>query len=502
MEVMKFPTKFINWIKSQYMNPNALIINNNKVISGIVAEKSVRQGCPLAMQLFIIFIDPLINKLNEQLKGISCLNKKIKVRAMVDDVTIFIDNQEDITLATSIIDKFCLVSGSTLNKNKFQIMGIGSWINKKNWSNCSFNSCNEINLLGINFCASGAPEKSWEKIVNKIQFIILQGKRRKFSLFEKVDFIKSFVLSKAIYTAKIILCPVSISNIIQKMCEKFLWIGYIKRPSKDVLYSKKEAGGLNVPNVKCFFDSLLTKNIYKTWRGEVCPEKRLADFWLSHKLRNWITLEKGRNIPREIMMFPPHFIIACNNITNIFEKNPLSAFIKEINHRTLYIDLINITDNHGKIQKRFPLLPWKKMWFRCNKLPLKYRDSMFLLLQDLYLPKATLFKFGMISTDLCDQCSMQETNNHVMFQCVKRSAIFDWCLTELNNLNCYDDFEKCLFLNFTDNVNDKELALLIAVYTSEIWKGKYQNRIPSIQNMNQKWITAKEEYLKKNINKI
>ena len=63
-EVLKkfnFHTDFLQWIQILYKNITSQVIVNEKMTSAIHIQRSVRQGCPLPMLLFVIPLEPLIH---------------------------------------------------------------------------------------------------------------------------------------------------------------------------------------------------------------------------------------------------------------------------------------------------------------------------------------------------------------------------------------------------------------------------------------------------------
>ena len=59
MEKMEFPDTFIKWIKMLYLDCKSSVLINNRTTNKFDVKKSVRQGCPLAMLLYVIYQEPL-----------------------------------------------------------------------------------------------------------------------------------------------------------------------------------------------------------------------------------------------------------------------------------------------------------------------------------------------------------------------------------------------------------------------------------------------------------
>ena len=87
----------------------------------------MRQGCPLSIHLFALYIEPLLVKLSDELTGIDVYGHKVAVRAFVDDLVVFASNNRDIKLACDIVELFCRWTKARVNKNKTKVLGHGDW---------------------------------------------------------------------------------------------------------------------------------------------------------------------------------------------------------------------------------------------------------------------------------------------------------------------------------------------------------------------------------------
>ena len=63
-------------IKALYRNTNSVVKVNNELSSPIIINRGVKQGCPLSPTLFNVFINDLIDFLNQEANGINLENAK------------------------------------------------------------------------------------------------------------------------------------------------------------------------------------------------------------------------------------------------------------------------------------------------------------------------------------------------------------------------------------------------------------------------------------------
>ena len=70
MAKIGYPPIFINWLRALYLGETAKILNERKAAGIVDGVSCLRQGCPLSMHLFVLYMDPLLIKLDEILEGI------------------------------------------------------------------------------------------------------------------------------------------------------------------------------------------------------------------------------------------------------------------------------------------------------------------------------------------------------------------------------------------------------------------------------------------------
>lgn len=72
--------------------------------ASIPVQRGIRQGCPLSGQLYFIAIEPLLRRMRRHLKGFSipndCNCNRIVLSAYADDITVFLNGQEDVNNLT------------------------------------------------------------------------------------------------------------------------------------------------------------------------------------------------------------------------------------------------------------------------------------------------------------------------------------------------------------------------------------------------------------------
>ena len=92
---------------------------------------SIRQGDPLAMLLYIIYIEPLLLYLERVLMGLKMAGIPQSIEAYCDDVNVLTDKLSDFVVVDLVVRRFEAVSGAILSRaKKSKVIGFGTWLNK------------------------------------------------------------------------------------------------------------------------------------------------------------------------------------------------------------------------------------------------------------------------------------------------------------------------------------------------------------------------------------
>ena len=206
-EKFNFGEHMINWIKPFYNNISSIVINNGNLSQQFNIERGVRQGCPLSSIIFILCIEILSNRIeqNDNIKGIQIGNKEIKQSLFADDATFFNNGDEaSFKQLFETLNTFSKVSGLNLNTNKTTILRVGSLKhttltylpnNKFVWTSTS------AKTIGINFYNDTQETLKFnlEPKLNEFKNCLKQWQHRKLTLMGKITVIKTFALPKLIY---------------------------------------------------------------------------------------------------------------------------------------------------------------------------------------------------------------------------------------------------------------------------------------------------------------
>ncbi len=86
----------------------------------------VRQSCPISPFLFVLVTELLSLSIvqNQEVEGISVLGREIKISQLVDDTTLFLKDESQVSKALDLIYNCSCSSGLKLNVSKCEIMPV------------------------------------------------------------------------------------------------------------------------------------------------------------------------------------------------------------------------------------------------------------------------------------------------------------------------------------------------------------------------------------------
>ena len=154
MKRMNFGDEFTDWILMLHDGASTRLILT-RLTREILLRFSIRQGDPLAMLLYILYIEPLLWTLERKITGLRVDIIEQKLEAYCDDVNILTDKLEDFDVIDKVVKSFEKVSGAILSRNKkCKIIGFGNWARKLDWPIDWIKPVKTEKIFGIFICDS------------------------------------------------------------------------------------------------------------------------------------------------------------------------------------------------------------------------------------------------------------------------------------------------------------------------------------------------------------
>ena len=346
IETAGFPKIMQTWVKILLKGFKSHINHAGNLLRLIDLGRGARQGDPIASILFVLSIEILLiairnnPKIEPYVLQMSVLSKPIttKVGAYADDVTIIMPRSErSMKEVVSTLDKFELIAGLKVNKDKTQVLRIGKGASSDKilCEELGLKWVTRLKVLGVNLSATPHEMlENFDEKIAEIESLLNNFTYRNITVYGRIRVVKAIALSKVTHLIQIIPNPPPTQILkLQRIINKFIWTG----PGQKKVVIKKEAaelppsrGGLAIPNIEHFWNGLklawlnrlFTSHDDTTW-------KKLAMYKLSTALR--IT---NLNTTKLLEQGPDAIRKAATQISNPFWK----AVLLQVPHleRTFY----------------------------------------------------------------------------------------------------------------------------------------------------------------------
>ena len=238
----------INWIKILYKSPTSQLLVNHTLSEPFTLTRSIRQGCSLSPLLYVICLEPLLEKIRSLEIGLTLPGVTNKTLiAFADDTTFFLNSNRKIEIIINTFNHFGEGSGSKINIQKTTVMGLGHWKNKADYP-FGLIGKNNMKVYGINFTntLSGTPKKTWDTLLSQIKSSLAYYKRLNTTIFGRAYIVNTVIITKLLYTATVLNIPPNYVKEINKNVFSYIFTGTIHNIKRNTLAQAKKDGGINV----------------------------------------------------------------------------------------------------------------------------------------------------------------------------------------------------------------------------------------------------------------
>ena len=227
MKRMNFGDLFTTWILMLHKGARTRFI-----LSGLTRVVkllfSIRQGDPLAMILYVIYIEPLLRALERKMSNLKIANIiEQKLEAYCDDINITTDNLGHFELFESLVQKLEKVSGAILSRDKkCKVIGLGNWASKEDWPLSWLKTVKYEKVFGIFVCDSYNEmlKLNWYYRYKKFSNVLYSWSHRVLdTLQQRVEVIRMFGLSRIYYVAAILPIKSGMVKKFETLMGKFIW---------------------------------------------------------------------------------------------------------------------------------------------------------------------------------------------------------------------------------------------------------------------------------------
>ncbi len=467
------PENLLNIITAMYSGNTANILINGKVSRLINIKRGVRQGCPVSALLFIIALEPLLDRLrkDDRIRGIveNLLEKKLSGYA--DDLTVYTTNNS-LPAIMKIVRFFCQGTQFKINEDKTEVLFIGD------------NSNASIKILGVKLYNDEGTESDE---INKLPEQIVKSNkalRKQMSTRARASASHVFILSKMLHQLRF-------SNPSKKSIDQAQGLLIKKVTGKrhftikrEVLYRNTLRGGIRLPCIDAASIAAKIADIYTAILNNA--DETLREFTL-----NDLDDPNGfirQNIKRQLSTFRLEFD-KFNGTSIILKDRRNGTFINApLKYRQLYDLIINrLTFTSGEervdravqkygIDKQHFYNSMRKMWQSKNSLSHE-KNIFYEFAYNSIRDKKFYYSIGHKNSHTCFLCkASNETVEHLVLHCpFTRRFRVTTGLTGRKDLFCNDRGKMGVFTRYiatlvlgswgnTPDITRKMLAYITTEY--------------------------------------
>ena len=480
MKMMNFGNLFTEWISMLHQGAKTRFIVSGLTMA-IKVLFSIRQGDPLAMLLYIVYIEPLLIALEKKMSGLQVATFEQKLEAYCDDVNVLTDNLGDFGVVNDVIKKFEVVSGAILSRDKkCKVIGFGNWADKEDWPLSWVKPVKAQKVFGIFICDSYDEmlKLNWDYRFKKFSDAIYSWSSRILdTLQQRVEVIRIFALSRVYYVAAILPLKPAMVKKFESLMGKFIWnySGKVLRVALDELKNEKSAGGLKLPCLASMADALLFSQCIRLIRSEDRRSVQHFDFWLGDLL---VSLVPGLGQTVSSLHTPEYFGHIGELFADMMVTDTLTVeTLKTINNKVVYAEMTS-SFPPPKVEMESGR-DYGAVWSRLNSSVVEFRarDVMFLLLHNKLPVRERLFRIRLRSDPYCEYCSAAELSDveHFFCLCVKSLRVWTWLKRKVLLLVGQQQVEDWDLLNLFLPPSDFELEIvwMVSSYVQYMWDAVY-----------------------------
>ena len=222
-----FGENFIKWVNTLYSNIESCVTNNGYSSTFFKLARGIRQGCPLSALLFVLVVETLAIEIrkSKDIVGITIGQHIVNISQLADDTTLILKDETSLSNAITLIEKFKLYSGLTLNKEKTEAVWIGASKNR-NDTPCGIRWTKDpIKALGIWFLTDSdrMQQLNIDERIKKLQTVLNIWSQRNLSLKGKITVIQTLALSQILYVSSVLYITDEVISQVQNIINKYLW---------------------------------------------------------------------------------------------------------------------------------------------------------------------------------------------------------------------------------------------------------------------------------------
>ena len=473
-----FNHNFLSWIKLLYLDINSSVIVNGHISPAFKITRSVRQGCPLSPLIYILALEPVLNRIRSDPTVVGCpipgnrMNPP-KLTAFADDCKFVVSTDESIRSILKHFDSFSKVSGSKLNKGKTELMYLGRGRNREE-SIENIKVVKSMSVFGIHYGQEQEID-NWTPVITKIQRKLYLFSFRKLSYFGKAKLCNVMILPTIWYLATIFPPNKDILKTIERIIFSFVWERKQDKINRQTMCLPVKEGGIGLVNIQCKYLALFLAQMMKIYLNVKTPWVNFGHMYLGLILRKYEGYTFTNNDhPHRLIIEPGFYMEIKNALGKISQAKPDFTLQSNYTSKTFYKLLMETKNVKPKCIDKDPNIDFKILFSQLEKSlidPLALNLT-FQMIHGVVPVADKLYKMGMRVGPDCRFCTYsRETIEHLFIHCANNHLAKHW----LQRV-CFDALGHAITANDirfgpvdTTSGHSKIILMFISEYRLAVW---------------------------------
>jgi len=452
--------------KTLYKNICSKIQINGKLSDPIYLKRSVRQGCPISMLLYVIGIEVLNIAIKEDknIQGISVpnINNPIKTFLHADDISNLISSELSYTNLISQYNNFSIASGSQINHAKTEILLIGNWKYKKELILPKEKIKHYVKVLGV-YLGKNHKIINLKHLLQKIQHHIDIWNIRDLSFSQRICIVKTYLFNSIWHEFNIIDFGTYAFKKIETPIYNFLW-NKVVRLNRNSLQHDKTKGGLNLPNLKSIQSTIFISRFKQLSSDPINPWQALYIYWYGLLIPHMTDIYRNNKLTKTLQI--PNNL---SRITICIKEFRSDKKIWDLNKKEeIYNHIRDKILSKHTIEKIKPFIQWTDIWKNWSKLKnLHEIYSIFYYLHDTWWTTEVANKRTIVKNlHKCYFCKrFVDGKSHMILKCSEFNNQRNQIKQTIIKMNGSFDKNNLLYLH---NIHDKKTYNAIITYIMDI----------------------------------
>uniref|UniRef100_A0A8C5PT54 Reverse transcriptase domain-containing protein n=1 Tax=Leptobrachium leishanense TaxID=445787 RepID=A0A8C5PT54_9ANUR len=316
LSFLGFGSQWLTWIKNLYSTPTASLRVNGTYSPDLDIRNGTRQGCPLSPLLFILTLEPLLQRIRDHphIHGHSLPLHQYKVAAFADDILLSL-TKPLISLEHLMkeLNTYGKLSNFKINLSKCEVLGVGVTTRQKRaiekaypfkWARGS------IRYLGVSLPnnLNQLYAMNYEPLLRTITQDLRGWKLPHVSWLGRINILKMNILPRLLYIFQTVPIgtPPQFFALLRTRFLEFIWHNTRPRVSYADMTRHRNRGGLGLPHIELYHTAALFLNL-SDW--SMSPPHKLWVPLAQRSLSVPITTLPWQTAPIAKLLISPHPIV-------------------------------------------------------------------------------------------------------------------------------------------------------------------------------------------------